>query len=161
MYPPSLQGATLGPASPNPPPFSIPPTRNSKWEDRHPFSDKVAMTREHKYDGVHGGTTWRKSTRNYVVSRAYEMDVLLKLSEAREDDPATVRSLYKTANGWITPVRLQFLSMELWGCFNLNITGEARQIFENVEDLQGFEAWRKLLKGIRSKAEVRNYLGND
>ena len=83
------------------------------------------------------------------------MDVLLKLSEARADDPATVQSLHKTANGWVTPVKLQFLSMELWGYLNLNITGEARQVFENVEDLQGFEAWRKLVKGIRSKAEVR------
>ena len=45
--------------------------------------------------------------------------------------------------------------MELWGYLNLNVTGEARQVFEIVDDLQGFEAWRKLVKGIRSRAEVR------
>ena len=81
--------------------------------------------------------------------------MLLKLSESREDTPATVQLLHQDAGKWVTPIRLQFLAMELWGYLNLNVTGEARQVFENVDDLQGFEAWRKLVKGIRSRAEVR------
>ena len=51
------------------------------------------MAREHQYDGVHSGTTWRLSTRNYLVSRAHEMDGLLKIAEASEDVLATVQNI--------------------------------------------------------------------
>ena len=83
------------------------------------------------------------------------MDAILKISEASEDIPATVQFVHQATKGWLSPVRLQLLAMELWGYLNFNLTGEARPIFENVGDLQGFEAWRKLVKGIRSRAEVR------
>ena len=43
----------------------------------------------------------------------------------------------------------------MWGYLNLNLNGDAREIFENVQDLQGFEAWRRIIKGIRSRSEVR------
>ena len=68
--------------SPPPPNFTIfyaQHTGHPERPEKHPFSDKVAMAREHQYDGVHSGTTWRLSTRNYLVPRAYDMDILLKI----------------------------------------------------------------------------------
>ena len=80
--------------------------------------------------------------RNYVVSRAQEMDHLLRRVEAGEDATARVENIHKVTGGWPAPARLQFLAIEFWGFLNLNAAGQARPIFENVGDLQGFEVWR-------------------
>jgi len=63
------------------------------------------------------------------------MDMILKIAESSEDSEATVQNIHNQTRGWLAPQRLQFLAMELWSFLNLNITGEARPIFENVGDL--------------------------
>ena len=90
------------------------------------------------------------------------MDYLLKIVEANEDKTATTGNLQMVTGMWLAPAKLQLLAVELWGFLNLNVTGQARPVFENVGDLQGFEAWRKLTKGVRSRAEVRklSFLSN-
>ena len=93
--------------------------------------------------------------RNYFLSRAPEMDQLLRLTEANEDGPVTCSILYAQTANWLPAARLQFQASELWGFLNLNLTGEARAPFENVKSLEGFEAWRKAIKLVRSRLEVR------
>ena len=37
----------------------------------------------------------------------------------------------------------------------MNLKGDARLYFENVQGFQGFEAWRKIMKLVRNRSEVR------
>ena len=121
--------------------------------DKSRFSEKVAATQQ--FDGVSGGSIWKTWMRNYLVSRAMEMDHLLKLVETHEDREATVEHLRPMTDSWIHYTRVHQLSWELWGFLNLNLKGDARLYFENVQDFQGFEAWRKIMKLVRNRAEVR------
>ena len=43
----------------------------------------------------------------------------------------------------------------LWAFLNVNLTGRAREIFCNVQDSQGFEAWRRIHRHIYSTTERR------
>ena len=45
--------------------------------DKSRFSEKVAVSQQ--FDGVNNGSTWKMFIRNYLVSRAMEMDHLLRL----------------------------------------------------------------------------------
>ena len=44
---------------------------------------------------------------------------------------------------------------------NLNLKGDAHLYFENVQDFQGFEAWRKIMKLVRNCSEVRKLAHHD
>ena len=43
----------------------------------------------------------------------------------------------------------------LWAFFNVNLVGEAREIFCNVEDSNGFEVWRRVSNRINDRGERR------
>ena len=58
-------------------------------------------------------------------------------------------------DSWIHPTRVHQLSWETWGFLNMNLKGDARMCFENVPDFQSFEAWRKIMKLVRNRSEVR------
>ena len=46
-------------------------------------------------------------------------------------------------------------SKHLWGWLNLSVgKGEARLIFDNVEQLNGLEAWRRIVAPIDSRTEA-------
>ena len=83
------------------------------------------------------------------------MDHLLRIAEASEDTAVSNEMMKVMTAPWLSADRLQSLSYEFWGFLNFNVIGQARQVFENAGDLQGFEAWRKLVKLVRSRAEIR------
>ena len=113
------------------------------------------MTRDYQFDGVHNAAAWRTAIHNYLMSRAPEMDHLLRIIESNEDGPAVCSALHVQTVNWLPIARLQFLAAEFWGFLNLNLTGEARPPFNNVRDREGFEAWRKCVKLVRSRFEIR------
>ena len=54
------------------------------------------------------------------------------------------------------PFDASILGHHLWGSLNTNLTHDAWDIFGNVERSMGFEAWRRVVRGItkRSQAEL-------
>ena len=52
---------------------------------------------------------------------------------------------------------VQKLSRDLWGFLTLNLQGNARLLLNNSATLEGFELWRRLMKGIRSRSEIRRH----
>ena len=75
--------------SPGPGLVSGPPAMNWDQTSKNLFSDKVAMTKENQYDGIKNAGGWKTSIRNYWVSKAREMDPLLRLVDQNEDVTAT------------------------------------------------------------------------
>ena len=100
------------------------------------------------------GPSWRSITRNYVISKASDAEAILDLVEAHEDVPALWTAV-SAAVGAIRPERVQKISQELWGHLNLCLSGLARETFENVAAQEGLEAWRRLMKFVRRRGEVR------
>ena len=66
----------------------------SAREDLHSkFSEKVAIMATYQYDGEKGGAQWRRMIKQYLISRAPEMERLLQDVESREDSSATTVNL--------------------------------------------------------------------
>ena len=47
------------------------------------------------------------------------------------------------------------LDRELWFFLNLNLTGDAKETFDNLPRLQGFEAWRKIVVPMAPRTLTR------
>ena len=117
------------------------------------FDPKVALDLKAQYDGGKSGPAWRVFTRNYILSKAPDAADMLNLVEKHEDVVALWHNV--AASCAVAPERVQRLARELWGHLNLCLTGDARTFFANVPEQEGFEAWRKVLKLVRSRSEVR------
>ena len=55
----------------------------------------------------------------------------------------------------ISPGHLKALARDVWGFLLLVLRGNARAWLDSNEDLEGFDLWRKLMKGVRSRSEIR------
>ena len=84
------------------------------------------------------------------------MEKLLLKVEAEEDIPALVCGLIARCPR-DNPVLIQKLAKELWGFLTLNLQGNAKTVLNNAPSLEGFEVWRRLVKPIRGRCELRRH----
>ena len=49
------------------------------------------------------------------------------------------------------------LAAELWSFLLLVLQGEARICLNNTKSFEGFDAWRKVMKSVRSRSEIRRH----
>ena len=57
----------------------------------------------------------------------------------------------------LSPQLVQKLSRDLRGFLTLNLQGNARLLLNNSATLEGFELGKRLMKGIRSRSEIRRH----
>ena len=106
---------------------------------------------------------WKTKISNFLVTRAPEMVAALEwtqrqeriITEAKLEEFAESRKWRRSLAGE-RPTDLRILGHHLWGFLNVNLSGDAFTIFGNIPRSQGFEAWRKVMKGLneRSTAEL-------
>ena len=82
---PWTRSTTMTPAQANAP--------HEEREHRSKFSEKVATMEKFQYDGEKGGAGWRHTMRNYFISKAPEIELILEIAESSEDAPAKVDDL--------------------------------------------------------------------
>ena len=128
----------------------------SQEDHRSRFSEKVAVMATYQYDGDKGGAQWRLMIRQYLISRAPEMEIILQAVDSQEDRSAMTKEL-APAVPILSLQLVQKLSRDLWGFLTLNLQGNARLLLNNSATLEGFELWRRLMKGIRSRSEIRRH----
>jgi CRISPR/Cas system CMR-associated protein Cmr5 small subunit len=116
------------------------------------FSDpKVATLPSYQYDGKVGGVSWHRRVKDFIISRSSEIEAVFNSVEASEDSQALLLDLRaRSSLRGVVPSVLEHLSSELWGFLVLCLTGDARCAIDTTDRREGFEVWRKLLKGIRS-----------
>ena len=135
-----------------PPPGTINITPYSKV-----FEEKIASMKEKQYDGSKNGEVWRTDTMNYLIGRAPDIEGLLRWAESRnlqQDPPPISRTevnLQVTPNG----VDPSVLDGHLWGFLNLNLTGQAKEIFNNVPTMHGLEVWRRINGELFTLTDLR------
>ena len=49
------------------------------------------------------------------------------------------------------------LARDIWSWLNFNLTGTYKVTFDNVPDLQGFEAWRRVVVPLGAKTLARRH----
>ena len=86
---------------------------------------------------------------DYLISKASEIEKILHVVETSEDAPANIKDMtLRPSLAMISPALLQHLGAELWGVLVLCLSGGARCAVDTTDRREGFEVWRKLLKGI-------------
>ena len=82
---------------------------------------------------------------------------VLQLAELRnrQDDPRPITrrevDLQVTVNG----VDSSVLDGHLWGFLNLNLTNQAKEVFNNVPSMHGLEVWRRLIGELLPLTDLR------
>ena len=76
--------------------------------------------------------------KQYLISRAPEMEHLLREVDSLEDSSATTVNLAVRVPT-VCPSLVQKLSRDLWGFLALNLQGNARLMLNNPATLEGFE----------------------
>ena len=69
---------------------------------------------------------------------------------------ATASSL--TSRGIPYPAEaFRALAQDIWGFLTLSLQGNARIWLNNTDVLEGFDVWRRVVKTIRNRSEVRRH----
>ena len=116
------------------------------------FETKVALEKVNQYDGGKTGHSWKSLIKGYLVGKLPVMGKLLTWAEEFKKVPITgdhVMNLRMTMED--DPIVVAHL---LWAFFNLNLVGEAREIFSNIEASHGFEVWRRICNKINVRARI-------
>ena len=133
------------------------------------FDDKIAAAEVMRYpsDGVSDRDrdkavdkklAWVKSTRNYLISKAGEMEDLLKWAEDFQSQPVTPHHVQEIIDqGHCLDSDPHKLSRDLWGYLNLAIppTSGDRVAFDNAAAGNGLDAWRRIVDPLGPRSEER------
>ena len=121
--------------------------------DSRVFETKFGQESKNQFDGSKGGEAWKVLIRGYLLGKVPMMGPILKWVEEHGSQPVTeagiVGLMMKLDED---PFIVNHL---LWAFLNINLTSKAREIFCNVNDSQGFEAWRRIHRHIFSTTERR------
>ena len=119
------------------------------------FEDKVAVSATGQYQDS-TKQEWVETTRNYLVSKAFEMHAFLLWAESAQAMTITDNHIaWLAASGFCSDHEPQRLSRDLWGYLNLCLTGKPKLAFNNVPKGNGFEAWRRLVVPIAPRSDAR------
>ena len=95
------------------------------------------------------------ATSDYFISRNPDVEVMLKWIEKQGDIEITSTEVERQRGKMMIEMDPVYVSHQLWGYLNLNLVGEALNIFRNVTKLNGAEAWRRVTKPINSQSVGR------
>ena len=136
------------------------------------FEDTIAVTEVMRYPAEGAGDrdreraverklAWVKTTRNYFISKAPDMEFLLLWAEDFQSRPATNQHTSSMADSGQCMDHDQLkLSRDLWGHLNLvlPVTSADRTAFDLAPPGNGLDAWRRIVDplGPRSKERLFN-----
>ncbi len=130
------------------------PARDRRlFHDSKIFESKFAQEGRNQYGGGKDGASWRILIRGYFVGKMPVCKQLLQWAEEFKNVAITMQDVQNLA-GWMEEDP-GVISHLLWAFFNINLIGEAREIFCNVEDSHGLEVWRRVCNKINDKGERR------
>mgnify|MGYP003328744203 FL=1 len=113
------------------------------------------MAPENRYDGEHKGAQWKSNVQPYLISRAPVIAHILQYVEEHEDQSALIEDLFPHVG--VQKSMLMQLSLDLWGFLTLNLHGTAKIWVSNSKMMEGFDLWRKAMKSVRSRSEIRRH----
>ena len=99
---------------------------------------------------------------NYFIGRCNESKTLLKWAEDRQHNPILEMDVEALRGSTLLPNREvdpAFISRAIWSYLNLAVKHDVGSslIFNNVEQLNGLEAWRKLIVSLKSRTPAKRH----
>ena len=115
------------------------------------FDDKLANQHGFSFDGQKGGATWKTKLGNYFISKCPAARTLLTWAEKFEGELIPHQLLMEIAakpGSTMVPALMDSLNNQVWGFLSNCVSAEADTIFRGAEDLQGIDAWRRIIRYI-------------
>ena len=121
------------------------------------FDDKVALSEDYRYDGANGGAKWKKRVRGYWLSKLPDFQPILDWAEDMDDQLVTddLLKALAAAHYWMTEVDVRRTSGIIWGFLRSCLKGEAETLFELAPELNGYEAWRIIVRDVHNGQNIR------
>ena len=145
---------TMGPQGAMYCPIGTPPgspqrDSRARFDTRKPvFDANIARDSKYQYDRNKQEGWNKKTTKNYLVGCAFEMELLLDEAEGFRKLPLTPNDVVALAT-WSDSAMMNYdvhrLDRELWSFPNLNLTGKVKETFDTLPWLHGLEAWRRVV----------------
>ena len=125
--------------------------------DKKPvFDEKTATSEVMKYPESNQ-ELWMKTTRNYLIGRANEMEQFLEWAESWKSHPISKAAVASLAQSNVCmdnePLKL---SKDLWSYLNLALAGaKDRSGLDNADPGNGFDAWRRIVVPLGPRSAER------
>ena len=113
------------------------------------FDEKMTERAEFKYNGSTGGDRWKRRLEGYLIPRVPALKELFEYIEHMPDGVIVTAQLIQAAVGqWMTPYQQDNLNRALYGFLAGCFTGDADTVFKGARMLQGFDAWKRMIRSI-------------
>ena len=125
------------------------------FKDRSMFDDKLTMQEEFRFHGTKNGPQWKGRIRRYFISKAPVLKLLLEWAERQDRENIDLDFLKRAVGTFMTEDQLLNMNAAIWGFLSGALHGTAETIFKRAEDLNGIEAWRRIVRFIDHGREIR------
>ena len=124
--------------------------------NRPMFDIKMTQQENFKFNGTKDGMKWKLAVERYLISCAPVLLEIFKWAETMPTEPGLNIETFKRAVGAkMTDAQVHDLNSQLWGFISNLISGSAETIFRRAPQLNGLDAWRRLVRHIDHGRELR------
>ena len=130
-----------------------PHPHNSKWKTIViPKSDVSTLS---QFDGGHKSDPdlWYKKVRSHLIAQNRDIQYFLDWAESK--GPVRISMGEVMSYVGMSDLDPLTISSELWGFLDANLCGDAHSGFLGVEETNGADAWRKVVRSIHGETPVR------
>ena len=123
--------------------------------DKQLFDDKMTSQSEMRWDGGKNGPAWKSKVQSYMWSKVPALLEILKWAEKHDKAEVTEEALDGVVGHFLERPKQEVLNAAIWGFLSSCLSGSAETIFKSAEDLNGLDAWRRVVRIIDSGLLLR------
>ena len=116
--------------------------------DKQLFDDKMTSQNEMRWDGGKNGPAWKSRIQSYMWSKIPALLEILKWAEKHDKAVVTEDAFNHVVIHFMDELKQQAFNAAIWGFLSACLTGSAETIFKSAEDLNGLDAWRRVVRII-------------
>ncbi len=120
------------------------------------LDDKLANSPEYSYHGDKGGLAWARKTRGHFISKLPDLMPILDWAEKMKTSKISLALvLAETLNcKWMIDCDTRRAGEAIWSFLNTALKDKAKLVFDGAGDLNGFDAWRRIMQHIHQGETV-------
>ena len=117
-------------------------------ENRPIFDNKMTIQDDFKFNGVKDGLKWKGKVERYFISCAPVLLDILTWAEREDNEVISVERFTEAVGLKLTGDQVLNINAALWGFLSGVVSGSAETMFKRADQLNGLDAWRRLVRHI-------------
>ena len=124
------------------------------YKDRPIFDEKMSTLEEYKFNGVKNGIAWKTKTERHFIARAPVLRDILEFAELEDMTEVTTERFRLAVGAFLSEDQVMAVNAAIWGFLAGCVSGAAEAIFDTADQLNGLDAWRRLVRHIDHGREI-------